>query len=488
MKYQTVREDLHARLSNAIAAAGYGELDPQLHPTQNPKHGDYQSNVAHGIDPKNKQAIASKIIENLDISGVAIASQCAGFINLTLEPSYREDKIQEMVSHPSLGVEPVENPEHIIVDYSSPNMAKEMHLGHLRSTLIGEAITQMLKTQGHTVTGISHVGDWGTPMATLISYIQREDIDLDSLNSEKLLEIYRDSKVLFSIDKEFQQEAREAIAKLQDKDPSMMEVWSVVCDRTRGHFNEIYDILNIHPEERGESTYQDRLASVLEDLREKGLIVTDDGAECIFLDDQQPPVIFKKSDGGFTYAAVDITALRERLQEADKVIYVTDHGQSHHFASVFEVVRRADGVDGDRMIHVPFGLVLSSEGKKMSSRSGESMSLLHLLKMLNNVSPRLVDILKLAELSHNRKSSYTSSGLIAQVDSMTSHLHDSSLFERASFTSIEILEWPHVLKEAIANYNPTALYYLLWKANTREEITYPTASRLLTSELLRLCL
>lgn len=468
MKQNTVMSDLCTRFASAIAAVGYGDVDPEITITQNPRYGDFQSNVAHKL-PGDKEAIATKIIQNLDLEGVGSASQCNGFINVSLSPDYREQKLIELGTYLALGDFSVEHPKHIVLDYSSPNMAKEMHLGHLRSTLLGEAIARLLELQSHTVDRVSHVGDFGTPMSVLITYIQEQGIETADLTSKQLLALYRQSKTLFDTDPGFHHRVRVAIAQRGTKnlDSPYWRTWQEVCRITRNHFNEIYDILGVNIPERGESTYQSQLDPCLQDLKGKGLITHDDGADCIFWDENEPPLIFKKQDGSYTYAAIDVVALRERLQYADQVLYVTDEGQSRHFKAVFHVVQALDGVEGDRMVHIPFGLVKTSEGKKMSSRSGETLSLLDTLKTYQAKDIYGLDSLMLAQFSFGRSTNYSWSSLVGEADEILSVFKKNPQLQ-SSFSYPELLSFPELLMEVTRSYSPELLKSFLWRGIKKE--------------------
>ena len=290
----------------------------------------------------------------------------------------------------------MQNDAAVVVDFSSPNIAKEMHVGHLRSTIIGDSLARVLEFRGHRVLRLNHVGDWGTQFGMLITHLKQvapETLNTaDAVDLGDLVAFYREAKKRFDEDEAFQTTSREEVVKLQGGDPVSLKAWGLLCDQSRREFQKIYDRLDIRLSERGESFYNPYLGSVLSGLKEAGLLVTDDGAECVFLEgvsgkDGKPlPVIVRKSDGGFNYATTDLAAIRYRFAQASdgdgarRVIYVTDAGQANHFAGVFQVAKRANWIpEHGRLEHVPFGLVQGEDGKKLKTRSGDTVRLRDLL-------------------------------------------------------------------------------------------------------------
>ncbi|MEB3338413.1 MAG: arginine--tRNA ligase, partial [Leptolyngbyaceae bacterium] len=270
--------------------------------------------------------------------------------------------------------------------------AKEMHVGHLRSTIIGDSIARVLEFQGHEVLRLNHVGDWGTQFGMLIAYLQTVYPDAlttsDALDLGDLVVLYRQAKQRFDEDETFRETARQGVVRLQAGDPEARKAWQLLCEQSRREFQVIYNLLDIHLEERGESFYNPMLPSVVEDLAQTGLLVEDAGAQCVFLEGflnkegEPQPLIVQKSDGGYNYATTDLAAVRYRIQEdqAQRIIYVTDAGQANHFAQVWQVARRAGWVpEGVELVHVPFGLVLGEDGKKFRTRSGDTVRLRDLL-------------------------------------------------------------------------------------------------------------
>ncbi|MBC8169950.1 MAG: arginine--tRNA ligase [Synechococcus sp.] len=380
-------------------------LDPQLAPASKPEFGDFQANGALPLAKPLKQAprqIAGAIVEALQadpaFTALCLEPQIAGpgFINLTIRPECLAAEVSARLGDPRLGVPAVQNDAAVVVDFSSPNIAKEMHVGHLRSTIIGDSLARVLEFRGHRVLRLNHVGDWGTQFGMLITHLKQvapETLNTaDAVDLGDLVAFYREAKKRFDDDDAFQTTSREEVVKLQGGDPVSLKAWGLLCDQSRREFQKIYDRLDIRLSERGESFYNPYLAPVLSGLKEAGLLVTDDGAECVFLEgvngkDGKPlPVIVRKSDGGFNYATTDLAAIRYRFAPASdgdgarRVIYVTDAGQANHFAGVFQVAKRANWIPEDgRLEHVPFGLVQGEDVKKLKTRSGDTVRLRDLL-------------------------------------------------------------------------------------------------------------
>ncbi|MDB9305161.1 arginine--tRNA ligase [Nodularia spumigena CS-591/12] len=394
------QEQLRLKLEQALVAAfgdEYAGVDPILVTASNPKFGDYQANVALSLSKRLGQqprAIASAIVEKLDISDFCETPEIAGpgFINLKLKIAYLEAQINAIQTDSRLGVPKTEAPKREIVDFSSPNIAKEMHVGHLRSTIIGDSIARILEFQGHDVLRLNHVGDWGTQFGMLITYLR--EVYPEALTTANALDIgdlvsfYRKAKQRFDEDEAFQETARQEVVRLQAGAEDTLHAWKLLCEQSRREFQIIYDLLDVQVIERGESFYNPQLPSVVADLAKSGLLVENQGAQVVFLEgftnrEGEPmPLIVQKSDGGYNYATTDLAALRYRIQqdEAKRIIYVTDSGQSNHFAQFFQVARKAGWVPDDvELVHVPFGLVLGEDGKKFKTRSGDTVRLRDLL-------------------------------------------------------------------------------------------------------------
>jgi len=404
-------ESLDTQLRSAMerafpeAAAGTA-LDPQLAPASKPEFGDFQANGALPLakplgQPPRKiaEAIVAELQKDPGFAELCLEPQIAGpgFINLTLRPERLAAEVAARVGDGRLGVpEAADSDEPVLVDFSSPNIAKEMHVGHLRSTIIGDCLARVLEFRGHPVLRLNHVGDWGTQFGMLITHLKQvapEALEQpDAVDLGDLVAFYRQAKARFDEDEAFQTTAREEVVKLQGGDPESLKAWRLLCDQSRREFQTIYDRLAIRLSERGESFYNPYLRAVVDDLKACGLLVVDDGAGCVFLEgvqgkDGKPlPLIVQKSDGGFNYATTDLAAIRWRFAAppdgdgATRVIYVTDAGQASHFAGVFQVARRAGWIpQGCRVEHVPFGLVQGEDGKKLKTRAGDTVRLRDLL-------------------------------------------------------------------------------------------------------------
>ncbi len=388
----------------AATARAHGQpLDPALGPASKPEFGDFQANGALALAKPLGQpprqiatAIVAQLTANPAFNHLWETPQIAGpgFINLSLRPEQLAIEIRSRLGDTRLGVPAVETAAPVLVDFSSPNIAKEMHVGHLRSTIIGDCLARVLEFRGHRVLRLNHVGDWGTQFGMLITHLKQvapEALNTaDAVDLGDLVAFYREAKQRFDSDEVFQANSREEVVKLQGGDPISLKAWGLLCDQSRREFQKIYDRLNIQLSERGESFYNPRLQAVVDDLDQAGLLVTDDGARCVFLEgvtgkEGKPmPLIVQKSDGGFNYATTDLAAIRYRLgpdgDAAGRVIYVTDAGQASHFAAVFQVAERAGWRPAAVSLeHVPFGLVQGPDGKKLKTRSGDTVRLRDLL-------------------------------------------------------------------------------------------------------------
>jgi arginyl-tRNA synthetase len=393
-------EQLSARFRRALSLAFGPEqehTDPLLGVASNPKFGDYQANVALPLAKTLGQPprqIAEQIIEHLAIDDLCEPPSIAGpgFINLTLKATYLEDRLQAMQTSERLGVVTAAPAQKIVVDFSSPNIAKEMHVGHLRSTIIGDCIARILAFLGHDVLRLNHVGDWGTQFGMLITYLREAYpaalTTSDALDIGDLVTFYQQSKQRFDADPDFQKASGQAVVALQAGDAETLQAWQLLCDQSRREFDKIYQRLNIQLTERGESFYNPHLEQVITDLKTAGLLVEDQGAQCVFLEGftnkegEPQPLIVQKSNGGYNYATTDLAALRYRIGQdgAQRLIYITDAGQANHFAQVFQVARRAGWIpDQVEVVHVPFGVVQGEDGKKLKTRSGKTVRLRDLL-------------------------------------------------------------------------------------------------------------
>jgi arginyl-tRNA synthetase len=391
-------DHLRARLSDAIVRAFGVQSDPQITYTANPTFGDLQSNIAlllsKTMEPKPRQ-IAEKIVAHMSADDVCEQPTVAGpgFINFKLTTSWLQKAVAEAYADERLAVASANPKRKIVVDMSSPNIAKEMHVGHLRSTIIGESLARLLSFLGHDVVKINHVGDWGTQFGMLIAELKEKHpqalTEPGSLNLGDIVAFYKQAKKHFDEDEAFQTAARQEVVNLQSGDADSLLAWKLLCDMSRVAFQRIYDELGVHDLiEQGESFYNPQLGGVVKDLIALGVAVESEGAVCVFLDgftnrEGQPlPLIVQKQDGGYNYATTDLAALRHRVQTdgADDVIYVVDAGQSIHLNMVAQAARKAGWVPEEVTVeHVPFGLVCGPDGKKLKTRSGETVRLQDLI-------------------------------------------------------------------------------------------------------------
>lgn len=332
---------------------------------------------------KQPRELAIAISKSLEPSNMFRKVEVAGpgFINFFLAEEQISAEVTKMLRRtdavwPSTG-------KKVIVDFSSPNIAKEMHVGHLRSTIIGDSLCRALEYRGFSVTRVNHVGDWGTQFGMLIAYMN----DLGEVSTDELSDLqsfYKRAKIKFDSDEDFKRRSQAFVTKLQAYDEETYELWKRICQVSRLEFEEIYKDLDVKIEERGESFYNPIIPTVLEELTEKGIAVVNDGALCIFSEGSEVPLICRKSDGGFNYASTDLAALsyRTRSEDADWIIYVTDMSQQRHFDAVFDAARRAGWLNDKKRVkvnHVGFGLVIGEDGKRLRTRSGETVRLKDLL-------------------------------------------------------------------------------------------------------------
>jgi arginyl-tRNA synthetase len=403
--------------------------------------------------------IATEIIENLDLTGIVAKAEIAGpgFINLWLNPEWLASQCEVARKDSRLGVGKREEPIKVVVDYSGPNMAKQMHVGHLRSTIIGDTLANLLSFLGDEVIRQNHIGDWGTQFGMLIAYL--EEIDEDgSVSLKDLEQFYKDAKGRFDADEDFADKAREYVVKIQSGDPHCLALWQKFIDISLGHCEEVYDKLGVNltrDDVRAESFYNDDLAAVISDLDTKGLLTQSDGAQCVFLEGDEVPVIVQKGDGGYLYATTDLAALRFRAQTlgAKRISYVVDARQGGHFKQVFNVAKEADFVGSDvHLEHIAFGTMMGQDGKPFKTREGGTVKLIELLdeavvkakgtiKDKESYSEEQIEALakiigigavKYADLAINRESNY-----IFNWDKMLSFEGNTSLYMQYAYARIQ---------------------------------------------------
>lgn len=394
----TIIGKLHDHFAKATKAAfSEAEGDIELAQCTQGAFGHYQFNSAMKLSRQlklNPRQIAEKIvqahqalnttdfIQKLEVAG-------PGFINITLANSFLQQELEDMLQKPHLGISAAVK-QKIVIDFSSPNTAKEMHVGHLRSTIIGDCLARTFEFLGSNVLRLNHIGDWGTAFGMLITYIkQYVPNGIQNITLTELVGYYKESKKLFDEDPVFKKASQLEVVALQGGQKEALGYWEAICQISRVAYQEIYDLLGIRLLERGESFYNPMLADVVADLDKKGLITVSDGAKCLFLEGFQNregeplPLMIQKSDGGYNYDTTDMAAMRHRIdvEKADRIIIVTDAGQATHFQMIFAAAVKAGYIDPkkNRFDHVPFGVVLGADGKKFRTRSGETEKLIDLI-------------------------------------------------------------------------------------------------------------
>ncbi|MCK9469938.1 MAG: arginine--tRNA ligase [Porticoccaceae bacterium] len=395
----SIRTLLNDRFRAAMAAAGItGDCNPNIALSTREGFGDYQANGAMAAAKALKmppRELAQRIVDHVDLDGIAEKLEVAGpgFINIHLSANFLAAAVADQTAQLAVSVRPNATPQTVVVDYSSPNLAKEMHVGHLRSTIIGDAVARVLEYQGHKVIRQNHMGDWGTQFGMLIAELEEQlgSGEKPELALKDLEGFYQQAKKHFDEDEQFATRARNYVVKLQAGDSHCRQLWQLFIDISVAHSEEIYRALNVtlhHGDIRPESAYNDDLAPVITALEKAGLAVEDQGARVVFLDEladkngNPSPVIVQKSDGGYLYATTDLAALRFRAAElkADRILYFIDARQSLHMKQVFTIARKAGFVDVSVSLeHHPFGTMMGEDGKPFKTRTGGTVKLADLL-------------------------------------------------------------------------------------------------------------
>ncbi|MBW1254410.1 arginine--tRNA ligase [Pantoea allii] len=388
---------LSAKVSQAMVLAGApSDCEPQVRQSAKVQFGDYQANGIMAVAKKLGQAprqLAETVIQHLDLSGIASKVEIAGpgFINIFLDRSWLADNARKALHHPRLGVSTVE-PQTVVVDYSAPNVAKEMHVGHVRSTIIGDAAVRTLEFLGHNVIRANHVGDWGTQFGMLIAFLEKQQNENHAEMALADLEgFYREAKRTYDEDPDFAERARRYVVKLQGGDEYCRQMWKKLVDITMSQNQHIYNRLNVtltRKDVMGESLYNDMLPGIVADLKAKGLAVESEGATVVFLDEYQNKegepmgVIIQKKDGGYLYTTTDIACAKYRYEtlHADRVIYYIDSRQHQHLQQAWTIVRKAGYVpESVPLEHHAFGMMLGKDGRPFKTRSGGTIKLSDLL-------------------------------------------------------------------------------------------------------------
>lgn len=457
-----LKSQINQVIKDAFFKAGIEHEPMSVTDATKAEFGDFQFNGAMALSKKlgkKPREIATEIIGNLDLSGMISKAEIAGpgFINLSINPLWISEHCHIAVHNERLNINKTHTPTIVVVDYSGPNMAKQMHVGHLRSTIIGDTLANVLIFLGDEVIRQNHIGDWGTQFGMLIAYL--EEIGEDgSVSLKDLEQFYKEAKGRFDADAAFADKARKYVVKIQSGDKHCLVLWKKFIDISLGHCEDIYEKLGVkltREDVRAESFYNDDLSKVVKDLASHGILQESDGAQCVFLEGDEVPVIVQKGDGGYLYATTDLAALRYRAQilEAKRISYVVDARQAGHFKQVFRVAKESGFVPEDvKLEHVGFGTMMDKNGRPFKTRDGGTVKLIDLLDeavvkaketIKNKEDYTSVEIaalakiigigaVKYADLSINRESNY-----IFNWDKMLSFEGNTSLYMQYAYARIQ---------------------------------------------------
>lgn len=467
MNIQSILSD---KIKQAMVIAGADQsCDALVRQSGKPQFGDYQANGIMAAAKKlglNPREFAQKVLDNLQLSDIAEKLEIAGpgFINIFLNPTWLTTEISAALSHKNLGIQAT-NKQTVVIDYSSPNVAKEMHVGHLRSTIIGDAVARTLEFLGHNVIRANHVGDWGTQFGMLIAYLEKMQHEHASeMELQDLEAFYREAKKHYDEDEVFAEKARNYVVKLQSGDEYCRTMWKRLVDITMQQNQHNYNRLNVTLTEKdvmGESLYNPMLPSIVEDLKKQGLAVENDGALVVYLDEfknkEGDPmgVIVQKKDGGFLYTTTDIAAAKYRYEtlKANRALVFSDTRQSQHMQQAWLITRKAGYVpDGFSLEHKNFGMMLGKDGKPFKTRTGGTVKLADLLDeaieratvLINEKNTNLsndekeavieavgIGAVKYADLSKNRTTDY-----VFDWDNMLSFEGNTAPYMQYAYTRI----------------------------------------------------
>jgi arginyl-tRNA synthetase len=493
---RVVVDVLEEKISAAMrAATGREDCTALVKPAGDAKFGDYQANGVMALAKKlktNPRQLAERIVGKLEIDDMCEPPEIAGpgFINLRLKGDYLADILLEINADVGrLAVEKTEQGKTVVVDFSCPNIAKQMHVGHLRSTIIGDCICRLLEFQGHKVIRQNHVGDWGTQFGMLVQHLLEQALFLKKDTNAKTLDeaveavhvsdlegFYREAKIQFDADEAFRLQAKKRVVELHNREnEDTLGLWRHIVDESRKHYQPVYDILGVtlKPEdERGESAYNEDLPCVVEELKKAGLAEESEGAVCVFpagftnKEGERLPFIVQKSDGAYLYATTDLAAIRYRVGElgAEEIIYVTDSRQKLHFEMLFATARMAGWAGEDvRLEHVMFGSVLGPDGAPLKTRQGETVKLKALLDeaierargVVEEKNPELseekksriaeavgIGAVKYADYSNNRTSDY-----VFSFDKMLAMEGNTAPYMQYAYARIKSIERKAVEKD-----------------------------------------
>ena len=387
----TLRELLASRLRDALIACDLDSARADVSQAADSRFGDYQANAAMVLAKEKKanpRQLATVILSKLDVTGLAATPEIAGagFINFRLENSFLSESLSRLAGDSRLGVGIAASPKKILIDFSSPNVAKPMHVGHIRSTILGDCLVRVARFLGHNVTADNHIGDWGTQFGKVIygwkHFLNRADLEKDAI--AELVRLYREVTRLEETDESIKRTAREELVKLQAGDAENLAIWKQTVELSWREFEKLYDLLDIRFDERlGESAYNDALAPLCTELEKRGIAATSEGALCIFFPDTPAldgkPAIIRKSDGGFLYATTDLATIEYRIKHwhPDAMWYVVGVPQALHFQQIFAAAKMM-GIECE-LKHIGFGSILGEDRKIMKTRSGENVGLAEVL-------------------------------------------------------------------------------------------------------------
>jgi arginyl-tRNA synthetase len=394
-------------------------VDPELRPATRPQFGHYQTNVALRLanaEGRPPREVAARLVEQIDLSDLCEPLEIAGpgFINLRLRADVLARVATQVLTEPGAGISRATEPRTVVIDYSSPNVAKQMHVGHLRSTIIGDCFTRVLRAQGHTVIPQNHIGDWGRQFGMLVEQILEEGLDASALDLPSAEALYQRANAHLKESEEFAAKARDRVVLLQSGDAETRRIWQQLIEVSLAGFNATYQRMNVllsNADLAGESIYNADLPVVAADLEDRGIAVVDDGALVVFVDGFGAPAIIRNAQGGFGYTCTDLAAIRHRVGDlhADRLIYVVGAPQTYHFEQVFAVARIAGYLPGSVSAeHVGFGQVLGADGKKFSTREGTAVTLNSLLDAAEEEAAPSIALaaIKYADLSNGLQKDY----------------------------------------------------------------------------------
>ncbi len=442
-------------------------VDPEMRPATKPQFGHFQSNVALRLakqEGRPPREVAADIVERLDVADLCEPLEIAGpgFINFRMRSEVLAAAATVLLEDPDGGINKVSYPQRVVIDYSAPNVAKQMHVGHLRTTIIGDCFNRVLSALGHTVIPQNHIGDWGTQFGMLIEEVLDEGIDASTLTLAEADALYKRAAARFKEDDEFATRARARVAVFQGGDEESLRIWRQLVEVSKPGFNEAYQRLGVlltDDDLAGESTYNADLPVLVKELEDSGVAVIDDGALCVFVDGFDAPLIVRKRDGGYGYATTDLAAIRRRVRDlrADRIIYVTDVRQASHFAQVFAVARKAGFLPDDVAAqHVGYGMVLGRDGKPSKTRDGSAATLESLLDAAEEeAAPNIaLAAIKYADLSNGLQKDYVfDAGRMVQTTGDTgpylqyAHARVCQILRKAEaegihFASVTVLDEP----------------------------------------------